>query len=137
MFAFRLYLNRKLFYIYLISLLTHDSCLNSCLSWNILYFMHFNSLDVTKGIVERKQVDWFLSDWKQGLHSSHYLSHFPLHGRPEGKYEGPNSNNGVKADLGDGVHGPKEVLDKKVEVLTSHCSHTELWNGFWKPEHNL
>ena len=31
-FAFRLYLNRKLFYIYLISLLTHDSCLNSCLS---------------------------------------------------------------------------------------------------------
>ena len=137
MFAFRLYLNTKLFYIYLISLLTHDSCLNSCLSWNILYFMHFNSLDVTKGIVERKQVDWFLSDWKQGLHSSHYLSHFPLHGRPEGKYEGPNSNNGVKADLGDGVHGPKEVLDKKVEVLTSHCSHTELWNGFWKPEHNL
>ena len=94
-------------------------------------------LTATKGIVERKQVDWFLSDWKQGLHSSHYLSHFPLHGRPEGKYEGPNSNNGVKADLGDGVHGPEEVLDKKVAVLTSHCSHTELWNGFWKPEHNL
>ena len=87
--------------------------------------MHFNSLDVTKGIVEWKQVDWFSSDRKQGLHT-HCLSHFSLHGRPEGNYEGPDSNDGVKADLGDGVHGLDEVLDKKVEVVTSHCSHTEM-----------
>ena len=62
---------------------------------------------------------------------------------PEGKYQGPVSKNGAKADLGDGIHGSEEVqvLDKEDgEVVTSHTQ-TEVSNQAramnLKPEHNL